>query len=169
MPKTHWQRIKHKRFTQYQAKPKGEIFQNHALDIMSRMTESHVAMTAKKQSFISTNITIVVIQSIQNCRNMLVNYVLHSHDIIMERYAYKKRRMETDNIPGDPTPISFQRCRRHEWLTRWNSGVTVKWINYYRPLSYITSPILYEPIDLIPWTHHDKVPIYHATKYEINL
>ena len=107
----------------------------------------------------STNITIVIIHSIQNCRNMLVNYVLHSHDIIMERYAYKKRRMETDNIPGDPTPISFQRCRRHEWLTRWNSGVTVKWINYYRPLSYITSPILYEPIDLIPWTHHDNVPI----------
>ena len=72
----------------------------------------------------STNITIVVIHSVQNCRNMLVNYVLHSHDIILERYAYKKRRMETDNIPGDPTPISFQRCRRHEWLTRWNSGVT---------------------------------------------
>ena len=62
----------------------------------------------------------------------------------------KKRRMETDDIPGDPTPISFQTCRRHEWLTRWNSGVTVKWINYYRPLSYITSSILYEPIDLIP-------------------
>ena len=159
MPKTHRQRIKYKRYTQYQAKPNGEIFQNLALDIMSRMTESHVAMTAKQQSFISTNITIVVIHSIQNCRNMLVKYVLHSHDIIKERYVYKKRRMETDNIPGDPTQISFQRCRRHEWLTRWNSGVTVKWINYYRPLSYITSPILYEPIDLIPWTHHDNVPI----------
>ena len=147
MPKTHRQRIKHKRYIQYQAKPNGEIFQNHALDIMSRMAEPHVAMTAKQQSFMSTNITIVVIHSIQNCRNMLVTYVLRSHDIIMERYAYKKRRMETDNIPGDPTPISFQTCHRHEWLTRWNSGVTVKWINYYRPLSYITSPILYEPID----------------------
>ena len=64
----------------------------------------------------STNITIVIIHSIQNCRNMLVNYVLHSHDIIMERYAYKKHRMETDNIPGDPTPISFQRCPP-SWMT----------------------------------------------------
>ena len=89
MPKTHRQRIKYKRYTQYQAKPNGEIFQNHALDIMSRMTESHVAMTGKQQSFISTNITTVVIHSIQNCRNMLVNYVLHSQDIITERYAYK--------------------------------------------------------------------------------
>ena len=56
---------------------------------MSRMTEPHVAMTAKQQSFISTNITIVVIHYIQNCRIMLVSYVLHSHDIIMEWYAYK--------------------------------------------------------------------------------
>ena len=53
MPKIHRQRIKYKRYTQYQAKPNGEIFQNHALDIMSRMTESHVAMTAKQQSFIN--------------------------------------------------------------------------------------------------------------------
>ena len=57
---------------------------------MSRMTEPHVAMTAKQQSFVSTNITIVVIHSIQNCRNVVVNYVLHPYDIIMERYAYKK-------------------------------------------------------------------------------
>ena len=52
VPKTHRQRIKYKLYTQYQAKQYGEIFQNHALDIMSRMTEWHVAMTAKQQSFI---------------------------------------------------------------------------------------------------------------------
>ena len=44
---THRQRIKHKRYTQYQSKTNSEIFQNHALDIMSRITEPHVAMTAK--------------------------------------------------------------------------------------------------------------------------
>ena len=156
---THRQRIKHKQYIQYQAKPNSEIFQNHALDIISRMTEPHVAMTAKQQSFISTNITMVVIHSVQNYRHMVINYVLHPYDIIRERYANEKRRMETDNIPGDPTSISIQTCRRHEWLTRWNSGVTVKWINYYRPLSHMASPIVYEPIDLIPWTHHDNVPI----------
>ena len=139
---------------------KYSIFQNHALGVMSRMTEPHVAMTAKQQSFIYTNITVVVIHSVRNCRNMVVNYVLHPYDIIMEQYAYEKRRMKADNLPGDPTPISFQTCRRHEWLTRWNSpGVTAKWINYYHFLSYITNPILYEPIDLIHLTHHDNVPI----------
>ena len=115
---THRQRSQHKRYTQYQAKTNSEIFQNHALNIMSRMTEPHVAMTAKQLSFISTNITIVVIHSIQNCRYVVVNYVSHPYDIIMERYAYKQRRMETDNVPEDPTPICIQTCRRREWLTR---------------------------------------------------
>ena len=155
-----------KRYTQYQAKTNGEIFQNHALDIMSRMTDT---CGHDSQSFIPTNITIAVIHSVQNCRNMVVNYVLHPYDIIVERYAYEKRRMKTNNIPGDPTPISIQTCRRHEWLTMWNSDVTVKWINYYRPLSYIASPILYEPIDFIPWTHHATPRYDTQQKYEINL
>ena len=101
--------------------------------------------------YISTNITIAVKHSVQHCRYIEVIYVLHPYDIIMERYAYKKRRMKTNNIPGDPTPISFQTWCRIEWMTRWNSGVSVKWINYCHPLSYIKNPMLYEPILLNPF------------------
>ena len=162
---THRQRFKHKWYAQYEAKTNSEIFQNHALDIMSRMTEPHVAMPAKQQSFVSTNITIIVIHPVQNCRNMVVNYVLHPHDIIMERYAYKNTGGKRIAYLGDPTPISIQKWHRHEWLTRWNSGVTVKWINYYCPLSYITNPILHEPhrnMIIVPVTSTHRELMVHG-------
>ena len=113
---THRQRFKHKWYSQYEAKTNSEIFQNHALDIMSRMTEPHVAMPAKQQSFVSTNITIIVIHPVQNCRNMVVNYVLHPHDIIMERYAYKKHRRKTDSIPGGSYPDLHSKVAP-SWMT----------------------------------------------------
>ena len=58
------------------------------------MAEPHVTMTVKQQSFISTNITIVVIHSVQNGRNMLLNYILHPYDMIIERSAYEKKHDE---------------------------------------------------------------------------
>ena len=126
---------------------------------MPRMTESHLAMTSKQQSFISTNITIVFIHSVQNCRNMIINYVLHPYDMLTKNAEWKRIKYQ-GILPWSP----FKRgAVMNDWscetqMSRWNELTTMA---LYRILQY---RFFYEPINFNPCNALLQRPDKHATK-----